>query len=316
LTELGQRLKDARNDKGLSLEEIQSITKIQKRYLHAIEEGNYELLPGNFYTRAFIKNYAEAVGLHGDELLEEYASEIPKANADVPESLPPRKMRRPSTPSKSSSVSSKWSSVFPSVLVVLLIVGVAALIWYVVQSGDQKTNQNATTNQAEEQVTSDENSASAPDSDEVSNEDEAASDEATTSEEEQKSKDEESAEEEKAAEPEEEPEKEEAPKMEIKKVKSDADNSTFEITNADKFEVKLEASGSSWVALTGASDKKYVYESLAKGKNVTQDLSKESSATLRLGSSPSIEVFVNGEKIDIPKEPVVQNVTFTFKKAE
>ena len=314
MTELGQRLKDARNDKGLSLEEIQSITKIQKRYLNAIEEGNYELLPGNFYTRAFIKNYAEAVGLHGDELLEEYASEIPKANADVPESLPPRKMRRPSTPSKSSSVSSKWSSVFPSVLVVLLIVGVAALIWYVVQSGDQKTNQNATTNQAEEQVTSDENSASAPDSDEVSNEDEAASsDEAATSEEEQKSKDEETAEEEKPAE---EPEEEEAPKMEIKKVKSDTDNSTFEITNADKFEVKLEATGSSWVALTGASDKKYVYESLAKGKKVTQDLSSESSATLRLGSSPSIKVFVNGEKIDIPKEPVVQNVTFTFKKAE
>ncbi|WP_273834867.1 helix-turn-helix domain-containing protein [Guptibacillus sedimenti] len=314
MTELGQRLKDARNDKGLSLEEIQSITKIQKRYLHAIEEGNYELLPGNFYTRAFIKNYAEAVGLHGDELLEEYASEIPKANADVPESLPPRKMRRPSTPSKSSSVSSKWSSVFPSVLVVLLIVGVAALIWYVVQSGDQKTNQNATTNQAEEQVTSDENSGSAPDSDEVSNEGDASS-EATTSEEEAKSKEDEKAEEEKAAE-EEEPEEEEAPKMEIKKVKSDTDNSTFEITNADKFEVKLEASGSSWVALTGASDKKYVYESLAKGKNVTQDLSKESSATLRLGSSPSIEVFVNGEKIDIPKEPVVQNVTFTFEKAE
>ncbi|MCA0990263.1 helix-turn-helix domain-containing protein [Pseudalkalibacillus hwajinpoensis] len=313
MTELGQRLKDARNDKGLSLEEIQSITKIQKRYLHAIEEGNYELLPGNFYTRAFIKNYAEAVGLHGDELLEEYASEIPKANADVPESLPPRKMRRPQAPSKSSSVSSKWSSVFPSVLVVLLIVGVAALIWYVVQSGDQKTNQNATTNQAEEQVTSDENSGSAPDSDEVSNEGDSSS-EATASEEETKSKEDEKAEEEKAAE-EEEPE-EEAPKMEIKKVKSDTDNSTFEIKNADKFEVKLEASGSSWVALTGASDKKYVYESLAKGKSVTQDLSKESSATLRLGSSPSIEVFVNGEKIDIPKEPVVQNVTFTFEKAE
>ncbi len=314
MTELGQRLKDARNDKGLSLEEIQSITKIQKRYLHAIEEGNYELLPGNFYTRAFIKNYAEAVGLHGDELLEEYASEIPKANADVPESLPPRKMRRPSTPSKSSSVSSKWSSVFPSVLVVLLIVGVAALIWYVVQSGDQKTNQNATTNQAEEQVTSDENSGSAPDSDEVSNEGDASK-EATTSEEEATSKEDEKAEEEKAAEEEKEPE-EEAPKMEIKKVKSDTDNSTFEITNADKFEVKLEASGSSWVGLTGASDKKYVYESLAKGKSVTQDLSKESSATLRLGSSPSIEVFVNGEKIDIPKEPVVQNVNFTFEKAE
>ncbi|MCA0174275.1 helix-turn-helix domain-containing protein [Bacillus sp. RAR_GA_16] len=313
MTELGQRLKEARNDKGLSLEEIQSITKIQKRYLLAIEEGNYELLPGNFYTRAFIKNYAEAVGLHGEELLEEYASEIPKANADVPESLPPRKMRKPSAPSKSSSVSSKWSSVFPSVLVVLLIVGVAALIWYVVQSGDQKTNQNATTNQAEEQVTSDENSGSAPNSDEVSKEDDSASSDDTAQDEEAKSDDKKAKDEaeEKPAE-----EEEPAPEMEIKKVKSDTDHSTFDITNAEKFEVKLKASGSSWVALTGASDKNYVYESLAKGKNVTEDLSSETSATLRLGSSPAIEVFVNGEKIDIPKEPVVQNVTFNFKKAE
>ncbi|WP_226658270.1 helix-turn-helix domain-containing protein [Pseudalkalibacillus hwajinpoensis] len=315
MTELGQRLKEARNDKGLSLEEIQSITKIQKRYLLAIEEGNYELLPGNFYTRAFIKNYAEAVGLHGEELLEEYASEIPKANADVPESLPPRKMRRPSTPSKSSSASSKWSSVFPSVLVVLLIVGVAALIWYVVQSGDQKTNQNATTNQAEEQVTSDENSGSAPNSDEVSDEENAASSDDATQDDKAKS-DDEKAKDETEEKPAEEKEEEPAPEMEIKKVKSDADHSTYDITNADQFEVKLKASGSSWVALTGASDKKYVYESLAKGKNVTQDLSSETSATLRLGSSPSIEVFVNGEKLDIPKEPVVQNVTINFKKAD
>ncbi|MFK3959260.1 helix-turn-helix domain-containing protein [Guptibacillus hwajinpoensis] len=309
MTELGQRLKEARNDKGLSIEEIQSITKIQKRYLHAIEEGNYELLPGNFYTRAFIKNYAEAVGFNGEEFLEEYASEIPKASADVPESLPPRKMRRPSQPSKSSSASSKWSSVFPSILVILLIVGVAALIWYVVQSGDQTTNQNATTNQAEEQISSDENSGSAPDSDEVSD---SGNDASSEKPEEEPKEDEEKEKEEPAEEPEEEP----APEMEIKKVDSSADRSTYEITNAEKFEVKLEASGSSWVALTGASDKKYVYESLAKGKDVTEDLSIESSATLRLGSSPNVAVFVNGEKIEIPKEPVVQNVTFNFKKAE
>ncbi|WP_347550319.1 RodZ domain-containing protein [Pseudalkalibacillus hwajinpoensis] len=305
MTELGQRLKEARNDKGLSIEEIQSITKIQKRYLHAIEEGNYELLPGNFYTRAFIKNYAEAVGLSGEDLLDEHASEIPKATLDVPENLPPRKMR---TPGKSSS-SSKWSSLMPSILVVLLIIGVAALIWYVVQSGDQETSKTASTNQAEEQVSSDENSSDVPASDAVSD--------TEKSEEAAEPKEEEAATEEKPAEEETTEEvPDEKPEMAIKKVKSNTGSSTFEITNTDQFEVKLQATGGSWVALTGASDKKYVYESLGKGKEVTQNLSSESSATLRLGSSPNINVFVNGEKIDIPKEPVVQNVTFNFKKAE
>ncbi|MFL6517543.1 MAG: helix-turn-helix domain-containing protein, partial [Bacillus sp. (in: firmicutes)] len=55
MTELGNRLKEARLAKGLSLDDLQSMTKIQKRYLIGIEEGNYASMPGNFYVRAFIK---------------------------------------------------------------------------------------------------------------------------------------------------------------------------------------------------------------------------------------------------------------------
>lgn len=305
MTELGQRLKSARNDKDMTLEEIQSITKIQKRYLLAIEEGNYELLPGNFYTRAFIKNYAEAVGLHGDELLEEYASEIPKSSSDAPENLPPRRTR-PSVASKPA----RWSSVFPSVLVILLIIGVACIIWFVVQSNDTTTSQNGAPNQPEEQVSSDENSGNAPASDEVSDQPDDSSNEKA-----EDTKGTETENEEKKPE-EKKPEEEPAPKMAIKKTEGNASSSTFEISNTDKFEVTIEAAGSSWVALTGKSDKKYVYESLKKDKKVTNDLTSESSAFLRIGSSPNITVLVNGEKIDIPDEPVVQNVTFKYKKAE
>ncbi|WP_377889178.1 helix-turn-helix domain-containing protein [Alkalihalobacillus sp. R86527] len=305
MTELGQRLKSARNDKDLSLDEIQSITKIQKRYLLAIEEGNYELLPGNFYTRAFIKNYAEAVGLHGEELLEEYASEIPKTNSDVPENLPPRRTR-PTVPSKPN----RWSSVFPSVLVILLIIGVACIIWFVVQGKDATTSKDSTSNQAEEQVSSDENSGNAPASDEVSDK---PKDDSSKEEDKENSA---SSDEEKEPEETKEPEEKPAPKMEIKKTKGNASNSTYEITNAEKFEITVETKGSSWVGLTGGNNKKYIYESLKKDKKVTHDLTKEASASLRIGSSPNITVLVNGEKIDIPNEPVVQNVTFNYKKAE
>ncbi|WP_270181899.1 helix-turn-helix domain-containing protein [Alkalihalobacillus sp. CinArs1] len=305
MTELGQRLKSARNDKDLSLDEIQSITKIQKRYLLAIEEGNYELLPGNFYTRAFIKNYAEAVGLHGEELLEEYASEIPKSNSDVPENLPPRRTR-PTVPSKPN----RWSSVFPSVLVILLIIGVACIIWFVVQGNDATTSQNGASNKTEEQVSSDENSGNAPASDEVKDEPKDDSKEEPAADEEP------SAEDEKDSEVNEEPEEEPAPAMEINKTEGNASSSTYEITNAEKFEITVEAKGSSWVALIGGDNKKYIYESLKKDKKVTHDLTNVASASLRIGSSPNITVLVNGEKIDIPNEPVVQNVTFNYKKAE
>ena len=70
MSELGQQLREARLEKGMSLDDVQEMTKIRKRYLEAIEAGDYKVLPGNFYVRAFIKTYAETVGLNPDQLLE------------------------------------------------------------------------------------------------------------------------------------------------------------------------------------------------------------------------------------------------------
>lgn len=66
---IGQTLKEAREKKGLTLDDLQQTTKIQKRYLIAIEAENFDALPGDFYVRAFIQQYAKVVDLDGDELL-------------------------------------------------------------------------------------------------------------------------------------------------------------------------------------------------------------------------------------------------------
>src|SRR5690625_5151723 len=81
VSELGTILKQARKDKGISLDELEEMTKIRKRYLTAIEEQNYDVLPGSFYVRAFIKNYAENVGLNPDDILEMYKNELPQNSA-------------------------------------------------------------------------------------------------------------------------------------------------------------------------------------------------------------------------------------------
>lgn len=70
MNEIGQKLREARIEKGYTLDDLQQITKIQKRYLIAIEEGNFDALPGSFYVRAFIKQYAQTVGLDNDALLQ------------------------------------------------------------------------------------------------------------------------------------------------------------------------------------------------------------------------------------------------------
>lgn len=83
---LGDKLRDARIEKGYTLNTLQQLTKIQKKYLVAIEEGNFKELPGSFYIRAFVKQYADIVGLNGDELLETYESEL---NIDAGDSVYP-----------------------------------------------------------------------------------------------------------------------------------------------------------------------------------------------------------------------------------
>lgn len=82
MSELGQQLKEARLQRGMSLDDVQEVTKIRKKYLEAIEAGDYKVLPGNFYVRAFIKTYAEAVGMNPDDLLDEHTS-VPKPEPEA-----------------------------------------------------------------------------------------------------------------------------------------------------------------------------------------------------------------------------------------
>lgn len=76
MSSLGNKLRDARIEKGYTLNTLQQMTKIQKKYLVAIEENNFKELPGTFYIRAFVKQYADVVGLNGDDLLEIHKSEL------------------------------------------------------------------------------------------------------------------------------------------------------------------------------------------------------------------------------------------------
>ncbi|UQS81706.1 DUF4115 domain-containing protein [Bombilactobacillus folatiphilus] len=82
MSELGDKLRDARLAKGYTIDDLQKITKIQKRYLMAIEEGRLDQLPGDFYIRAFIKQYADSVGLNSTQLLQEFSDEVPQVQPE------------------------------------------------------------------------------------------------------------------------------------------------------------------------------------------------------------------------------------------
>jgi transcriptional regulator with XRE-family HTH domain len=121
VSDLGQLLKKARQDKGISMDQLEEMTKIRKRYLEAIEEGEYKILPGSFYVRAFIKSYSESVGLDPNEVLGLYGNAIP---APAVEAVAEPIRRRKRNDSRTTEKLSKWASTILMLSFVLLILGV------------------------------------------------------------------------------------------------------------------------------------------------------------------------------------------------
>jgi cytoskeleton protein RodZ len=72
MASLGQGLREAREARHISIEEIASSTKIVPRYLEALENDHLEIMPGGFFIKGIIRAYAKAIGLDGEEVLAKY----------------------------------------------------------------------------------------------------------------------------------------------------------------------------------------------------------------------------------------------------
>lgn len=72
---LGAQLNAVRRTAGLSLDEVAAITKIRRKFLVALEEGQYEVFPAEVYARGLLENYAEFLGFPPDEVLLQYRRE-------------------------------------------------------------------------------------------------------------------------------------------------------------------------------------------------------------------------------------------------
>ena len=293
MTELGNRLKEARLAKGLSLDDLQSMTKIQKRYLIGIEEGNYASMPGNFYVRAFIKQYAEALALDPDEIFETYKGEIPASlNDELPQQL-----SRVKTHKSISESNSKIFDILPKVLIGVFVIGVASLLYYFVykHAGD---NTNESINKENEPVKIVKSENLEKDKPEENKKDDTEEKKDTTGQEEQQTT------------------VEETPKQEITAVKSSGRNSTYELKNADKFVVKLVSKGQTWVSIKNGKGKSFFQGLLKTGDNEsqTEDLSAESEAVIRVGNAADTDIFVNDQKLEyaVPATANVQNITIQY----
>lgn len=91
---LGEKLRELRRGQAVSLVMLEAATRIQRRYLEALERGRYDELPEPLYTRNFIKAYARALGADEDYFIELYEEESGRTDLLAPHRLPRERVRR------------------------------------------------------------------------------------------------------------------------------------------------------------------------------------------------------------------------------
>lgn len=72
----GERLRAAREAKGMSVEDVAAATRIPKRHLETIEDGDFAVLPGRSYAIGFSRSYAKAVDLNDEEIVNEVREQL------------------------------------------------------------------------------------------------------------------------------------------------------------------------------------------------------------------------------------------------
>ena len=94
--EIGNTLREARMRRSLDIPDCESATKIRAKYLRAMEEEHFDLLPSPAYVRGFLRTYAEYLTLDGQLVLDEYESRF--GGLDLPGDPDARRMRASGRP--------------------------------------------------------------------------------------------------------------------------------------------------------------------------------------------------------------------------
>jgi cytoskeleton protein RodZ len=138
MPDIGSTLREARMHARIDISEIESETKIRAKYLRALENEEWDLLPGPTYVKSFLRTYADALGLDGKLLIEEYKLRHERlSDVELQPIAPPgqRDRRRPPR----ASFGRGW-------LIAVVIVGLVAALYFLgLNNGDDDNGGRAGT---------------------------------------------------------------------------------------------------------------------------------------------------------------------------
>jgi cytoskeletal protein RodZ len=131
---LGEKLRQAREERGISISDVAEQTRISAHYLDCIENDDYRTLPGGIFNKGFVKSYAKYVGIGEQEALSDYSRLIAQTEggSDQTKSYRPEVL----TDDRTSS------SIIPTIVVAVVILGLMS--WGLLKLVDYIQNQPAT----------------------------------------------------------------------------------------------------------------------------------------------------------------------------
>jgi len=86
--QIGDSLREARTRRGFSAADVHKAIRIRERYLTALEEERWDMLPGEAYTKGFLRTYSEHLGLNGQLYIDEYNARIARHGEEAPPFVP------------------------------------------------------------------------------------------------------------------------------------------------------------------------------------------------------------------------------------
>jgi cytoskeletal protein RodZ len=122
--EIGSSLREARLRQGLDFPELEQATKIRAKYLRALEDEQFDLLPAQTYVKGFLRSYAEYMGLDGQLYVDEFNS---RYVVDGDEGQAPMRPRRSPAPRTTPRVQSRV--VMLTLLGIALVTALVIVAW-------------------------------------------------------------------------------------------------------------------------------------------------------------------------------------------
>jgi cytoskeletal protein RodZ len=152
MEQIGARLREARMRGKIDINQVEADTKIRAKYLRAMENEEWELLPGEIYAKTFLRSYADYLGLDSRELVDDYRRQHerptdhdlrPLASGRERERRPGSRRRQQPQPRGGGGVGGFRIPPWTIVVLVLAVVGVAL---YIVGSHTGNNNNSASHN--------------------------------------------------------------------------------------------------------------------------------------------------------------------------